>query len=141
MKDTKYLKRISKISLLIAITAMLFMLIVITSCSHDPVGSTGTSVSGYTMAVKANPSELRANGDDTALIVVEVWDENGNYVDGELVRYATTLGSLENETSTTSDGVAVNVYESSEEDGMAIVTVAVENIVTKVEIVQYYTSR
>jgi adhesin/invasin len=90
--------------------------------------------------MKANPGEVRANGTDTALVVVEVWDSNGNYVDGETVTFSATLGSMEEDTVTTNNGVAVNTYTSSSEDGMAIVAAAVENIVTKVEIVQFYTS-
>lgn len=113
----------------------------VSGCSHDPVGTTGTSISGYTMAVRANPSEIRANGSDTALIVIEVWDENGNFVDGETVNFAVTSGSLESDSVTTKNGVAINTFTSASADGMAVVTASVENIVVKVDIVQYYTTR
>lgn len=130
----------------IAKTAVLATIILVSfaflsGCSSDPVGTTGTSISGYSMAVRANPGEVLSNGSDTALIVVEVWDENGNYVDGEQVTFAVTLGSLESDSVTTSNGVAINTYTSTNTDGMAIVTAAVENIVTKIEIVQYYTDK
>ena len=111
------------------------------SCSSDPTDSTGTSVSGYTIAMRANPGEVRANGSDTSLILVEVWDRNGNYVDGETVTFSVTLGTLESDTAATSDGVATNIFTSSTIEGMAIVAASVENIVSKVEIVQYYTTR
>lgn len=144
-KDCKYDSRRILRSLLIIIwgialfAGMMFSIMFMSGCSHDPAGSTGTSVSGYTMAVKANPGEVLANGSDTALITVEVWDSNGNYVDGETVTFSSTLGSLKNDTLTTSNGVAINTFTSSTSDGMAIVAAAVENIVAKVEIVQFYT--
>jgi len=116
---------------------MLFLL----GCSSNPTGTTGTSVSGYTMAIRANPGEVRANSSDTALIIVEVWDSNGNYVDGENVTFTSTLGTLESNIVETVNGVATNTYKSSGTDGMAIVAASVENIVSKAEIVQYYTTK
>ena len=116
--------------------------IFLSGCSSDPTGTTGTSASGYSMAIRANPGEVRSNGTDSALVVVEVWDENGNYVTGETVTFSVSLGTLANSTVTTANGVAVNTFTSSAtSDGMAIITAAVENIVAKAEIVLYYTSR
>ncbi len=111
------------------------------SCSNDPVGSTGTSASGYTMAIRANPDQLRANGTDTALIVIEVWDKNGNYVNNANVTFSVSLGTLSSSTATTSNGVAVVTYTSSTYEGTGIVAAAVENIISKAEIVQFYTTR
>lgn len=130
--------------LLITWSAALFIFMVLSilffsGCSNDPVGTSGTSASGYSMAIKANPGEVNANGTDTALIVVEVWDANGNYVDGETVTFSSTQGSLANDTVLTVNGSAVNTYTSSTNDGMAVIAAAVENIVAKAEIVQYYT--
>jgi hypothetical protein len=139
VKTTKKSAQIFKITLTAAIAAI--FLLAVMGCSSDPTDSTGTSVSGYTIAMRANPGEVRANGSDTALIVVEVWDRNGNFVDGETVTFSVTLGNLASDTATTSSGVAVNTFTSSSSEGMAIVTAAVENIVSKVEIVQYYTTR
>jgi len=123
----------------ISLVIALILPIIIIGCSHDPVGTTGTSVSGYTISSKANPGEVRANGSDKALVVVEVWDQNGNYVDGETVTFSSTLGTLANSTVTTSNGVAVNTYTSSSSVGMGIIVASVENIVTKIEVVQYLT--
>lgn len=111
------------------------------SCSSDPTGVTGTSASGYTMAIRANPGEVRANGTDSALVVVEVWDKNGNYVDGAAVTFSVTLGALSATTATTANGMATITYTSSSSEGTAVIAAAVENIIARAEIVQFYTTR
>ena len=125
----------------LVIAIFLVSLTFLAACSSDPTGTSSSSVSGYSMAVRANPGEVKANAADTALIVVEVWDDNGNYVDGEAVTFSVSNGTLANATVTTSNGVATNTYTSSATEGMSIIAASVENIVTKVQIATYYTTR
>jgi len=142
--NAKNLNNNSKILIRAWSLALLALLVIfslpLTGCSSDPTGTSGTSASGYTMALRANPGELRADGSSTALVMVEVWDENGNYVDAETVTFSTTLGALANATVTTTNGVAINTFTSSTSEGMAVIAAAVENIVAKAEIVQFYTN-
>ncbi len=135
------MKTIFKYISFLMILAAVAMLVSLSGCSNDPVGTAGTSYSGYQIAIRANPDQLRSNSSDTAQIMVEVWDKHYVAVDGATVTFSVTSGKLSASTATTTKGFATVIYTSGNTDATAIIAASVENIIAKAEIVQYYTTK
>jgi len=109
--------------------APLCLWLVLTGCSGgvNP-GPTGTSVSGYEVAIRVIPSAIPADGSSQATVRVEVRDAFGNFVDGAAVTLTATLGTLGDSSLSTSGGVATTTFTAGSEEGTAHIVATVENV-------------
>ncbi|MCH9662149.1 MAG: Ig-like domain-containing protein [Gammaproteobacteria bacterium] len=74
------------------------------------------------VAVSADPTTLPADGSSTSAVTARVTDANGNPLAGEMVIFATNLGSIDSATATTDgDGVATATLTAATTAGTATV--------------------
>ncbi|QPJ64439.1 MAG: hypothetical protein G3M78_03105 [Candidatus Nitrohelix vancouverensis] len=98
-------------------------------CTADVNSLTGPSNLGNTLAISAFYGSAGVpTGGGQATIRVEVTNANGQGVNGATILLTTTLGSLNNTTLTTVNGVANAVLTSGANAGMAYVVASVDNV-------------
>ena len=113
-------------SMLGSLYVALFMVL---GCSEEVSSIVGPSNSGFTLNIKAfyGPGGLPSDGTSKATVRVEVIDESGRGV-STTATLTTTLGTLETETLTITNGVGVTTLTSVSTLGTAYIVATVENI-------------
>jgi PKD repeat protein len=74
------------------------------------------------VSMAATPTAIPADGAAIALINVTVQDADGNPISGEVVRFSTTLGTIQNEVATNGQGLATTTLKAATTIGIATVT-------------------
>lgn len=109
---------------------VLFPIGFMSGCESDVTNRVGVSSSSFVVAIKgiAGNSGLPADGTSQATIRVEVFTTSGQLVNDEQIFLTTTLGTLEDLTLTTANGVATTRLTSGTAPGTAFVVATVENV-------------
>lgn len=118
-------KRTKKASWIVAVAVLAGLL---TSCANTSSGPTGTSVSGYDVAVRVIPDTVPADSASQATVRVEVRDAYGNFVSGASVVLTATMGTLGGSSVTTTNGVATTTFTSGSKTGTGQIAATVENV-------------
>lgn len=100
----------------------------LTSCANTSSGPTGTSVSGYAVAVRVIPDTVPADSASQATVRVEVRDAYNNFVSGASVSLTATMGTLGGSSVTTTNGVATTTFTSGSKTGTGQIAATVENV-------------
>lgn len=98
------------------------------ACGNTSEGPTGTSVSGYDVAVRVIPDTVPADSASQATVRVEVRDAYGNFVSGASVALTVTMGTLGGSSLTTKNGVATTTFTSGSKSGTGQIAATVENV-------------
>ncbi len=88
----------------------------------ETVDVTVSEVTARGIELFANPSQIAANGISSSTISALLRDDNFNPVVGELIRFATTLGTVTAADSTDENGRATAILTSERRNGEATIT-------------------
>lgn len=97
--------------------AAFFLALFLTSCGHEDVNAPTDA----TLVLVANPLSIPADGQSTVDIKAIVQDSTGQNLNGVVVYFSTTLGTI-TERSTVDNGIARATLTAGNEEGMATVT-------------------
>lgn len=97
--------------------AVLFLALSVGSCGHEDVNAP----TGASLVLVANPLSIPADGESIVDIRAIVQDSTGQSLNGVLVYFSTTLGSI-TERSTVQNGVARATLTAGSQEGTASVT-------------------
>ncbi len=94
-----------------------FLLLTIASCGNEDPLAPG----GATMTISANPLSIPADGASTTQIEVVMMDSSGSALNGNVVFFTTTLGSITPQ-ATVDNGIARTTLTAGTNEGTATVT-------------------